>query len=188
MIDKRRLARFVVPCLERLANADPGVADQRIGHVVVQKILRSALNHRVADDLRRRAAVLLIRVPSYEAIPHLVRAAPMMGNPTSVSVLDWAAKTLAKKSLILPPAKTLHLLKRMEAAVREVERRSAALSPAALACLAKVKSQVEARLKKANQAAGARTKKQKTPALTGLKPAGGFTIPELAPPAEVPAQ
>jgi hypothetical protein len=142
MIDKRRLARFVVPCLERLANADPGVADQRIGHVVVQKILRSALNHRVADDLRRRAAVLLIRVPSYEAIPHLVRAAPMMGNPTSVSVLDWAAKTLAKKSLILPPAKTLHLLKRMEAAVREVERRSAALSPAAIACLAKVKSQV----------------------------------------------
>jgi hypothetical protein len=105
-------------------------------------------------------------------------------------VLDWAAKTLARKSLVLPPAKNLHLLKRMEAAVREVERRPAALSPAAIACLAKVRSQIGARMKKANDAAGAKAKKQKTPPLTAPKPvtAGGFTIPELAPPERMPAQ
>lgn len=151
VVERRRIARFLVPCLEQLAAHDADAAAARIQTVMVQKVLCSALNARIAPALRERAARLLARVSSYYAIAPLVRAVPILDESVALTVLAAAARTLGNRGISFPPAKNLWLLGRMAAAARETRRRPG-LSPAVAASLVKVRDKIEARLQAATAA------------------------------------
>jgi hypothetical protein len=150
--DRRRIARFLVPALERLAPIDGTATAARIQTVMAQKVLCSAVTGEVPPPLSRRAASLLISVNSYQAIPYLLRGVRKFDDSLSLKVLGWAAKMLGNRGLIFSPSRNLSLLSRMAAAEREA-RRNRDLSPAVVAGLARVREKIETRLKAANAAA-----------------------------------
>jgi hypothetical protein len=74
--ERRRMARIVIPALETLHGLNAESARARILSPMGRQILNASLAGEAEEDLRVRAARLLLKAESCEPIPRLLRALP----------------------------------------------------------------------------------------------------------------
>jgi hypothetical protein len=144
--ERRRIAPAYINALERMVDLDGKAADARIRTVLAQKILIAVVRTRSNFQLSERAANLLARINSYEAVAPLLNSIVWFSEATTLAVLARITRTLGDKSIVFPPARNLDLLKRMAAAGRSANAHRTLLSPAASESLDKAMEKLDRRL------------------------------------------
>jgi hypothetical protein len=121
--ERRRMARIVVPALEVLYDLNPESARVRTLSIMGRHILNASLAGDAEEEMRMRAARLLLKSESCEPIPRLLRALPTFDESMTRETIRTAIELIRTGSLPAGQSEARGLLDDISNAATKAEAR-----------------------------------------------------------------